>query len=74
MPAFRPKMLGYDKRINLLLRPPILFGPRRMERPVMEEADGNGPFVADLARHGPRLRIPDVVGVGRLSVADQARL
>ena len=74
MPAFRPKVLGDDQRINLLLRPPILLGARRMERPVMEKADGNGPYVADLARHGSGLGIPNVVGVRWLAIADEAGL
>ncbi len=74
MPAFCPKVLGDGQWVNLLLRPPILLRARRMKRPVMEEADGNGPFIADLARDGPRLGIPDVMGVGGLAIADQAGL
>ena len=39
MSAFRPKVLGDDQRINLLLRPPILLGARRMERPMMDRKE-----------------------------------
>ncbi len=39
----------------------------------MDIAQGYGPLVADLAAHGARLGMPDVVRLGRCSGADHAR-
>ena len=45
-----------------------------MKRAVMEEADGDGPLIADLSRQGSRLGMPEVVGVAWLAIANQAGL
>ncbi len=34
-----------------------------MECPVVDEAKGDGPFNTNPSRHGPRLGMPDVVGL-----------
>ena len=74
MPAFRPELLGHLKRLNSLPLPPIFFITCGMKRAVMGIADGYGPLIADLARQGPRLGMPDVMGVAWPAIADQAGL
>ena len=45
-----------------------------MKFAMMQPANGNGEFIADLAPHGPLLSELDVVGVGWCATADQTRL
>ncbi len=74
MPAFRPELLGHLQRLYSLAAPPIFFAARGMKRAVMGKTDGNAPLIADLARQGSRLSVPDVVGVARPAITDQAGL
>jgi hypothetical protein len=41
---------------------------------MMRTAEGHGEFVADFEAQGSRLRKPQVMRIGRLPAADQARL
>ena len=74
MPAFRPELLGHLQRLYSMSLPPVFFTTCSMKRAVMGETDGNGPLIADLARHCPRLGMPDVMGVAWPAITDQAGL
>ena len=74
MPALRPEPLGFLQRLYSLPPPPVFFAACGMKRAVMGEADGDGPLIADLARHGPRLGMPDVMGMAWSTITDQAWL
>ena len=59
--------------INTGLFPPCEFVAGAVNLTVMTAAKRDGELVADLTPQGPRLRKPKMMGVRRLSSADQAR-
>ena len=70
----QPKRAGLDGRINAGLLPPIGLVPAAVHFAMMAPAQWDGEFVADLAPEGRMLRKSQVMGVGRPSAANQARL
>jgi hypothetical protein len=69
-----PKGCRNGKGIDFLLVPPGAFIAAAMELAMMEPADGNGKFVADLASHRSLLGKFDVMSVRRAPPADETRL
>ncbi len=60
--------------LNSHFLPPLLFIADAMKCAVMRGAEGNYPFVTDLAAKGTRLGKTQVVRVAWRSPADETRL
>ncbi len=64
-PTVPPQLLGMPDRVNTSDFPPFFLITNRMERPVMGDTKRHGPFITDLAAHGPRLGKTYVMGMAR---------
>src|SRR5579871_6015232 len=69
-----PKACCNGKRIDPLIFPPNAFVASPVQFTMVQPADGNGEFVADLPPHRPLLGKFDVMGVRRAPPTDEARL
>jgi hypothetical protein len=72
--GFEPQPPGRDGRIDSRPVPPRRFIAMTMKLAVMAAAERHGELVADLAGKRPALSKAQVMGVGRFTTADQARL
>jgi hypothetical protein len=71
---FEPQRASLEHRINTSLLPPCCFIAVAMDFAMMPTTQRHGEFIADLASECPALREPQVVGIARLSTANQTRL
>ena len=62
------------KRIDLQIAPPGSLIAGLVQLSVMAAAQRYGELITHLETDRPRLREPQVVGIGRLPAANQARL
>ena len=69
-----PKLFSHRKCVNLIFCPPPFFIPHLVKFPVVPATERDGEFITHLETDRPRLRKPQVMGIGRLPAADQARL
>src|SRR6516165_11055079 len=69
-----PEVSGNDKRIDPLALPPGALIAAPVQLAMVQPADRDGEFVADLAPDARRLGKLEVMGIRRGSAADQARL
>ena len=69
-----PKLLGDWQGIDLQIFPPGHFIAGLMQLPMMTAAERYGELVADFEAECPGLRKPQVMRIGRLPAADEARL
>ena len=69
-----PKCFGDLQRLDREPLPPGDFVAGLMQLPVMTTAQGHGELIADLEADGSRLGEAQVMGIGRLPAADEARL
>ena len=60
--------------INLQVFPPCLLVASLVELSVVTPAEGYGEFITHFETDRSRLRKPEVMGIGRLPAANQARL
>jgi hypothetical protein len=73
-PAIVPKSLVDLQCINIKILPPRYFIASLMQLTVMAAAERHGKLIADLEAQGPGLRKAQMMRIGRLAPADQARL
>ena len=71
--SIAPKIFCQGKRINTGLFPPCEFVAKAVNLTVMAAAKRDGELVADLPPQGAWLRKSKMMGIRRLSSADQAR-
>ena len=71
---FLPKPLGDLQRLDLEVFPPNDFVAGLMQLSMMPTAERDGELIADFEADGPGLGKPQVMWIGWLSAADQARL
>ena len=69
-----PKPLGDLQRVDVEVLPPGHFIAGLMQLPVMTATKGDGELVADFETQRSELGKPQVMRIGRLPAADQARL
>ena len=63
MPGLVPKPVSVPDWLNAHVLPPSLFIADAVERAMMRSAEGNHPFVTDLAAEGPWLGKSQVMGM-----------
>ncbi len=71
---FTPKLHCNRDRIDIPFSPPCSLVALIMKRPMVDVAQRNRPFVADLLSERLGLREPYMVGLGRVTAAYQAGL
>ena len=69
-----PKLPSKRERIDVQILPPGDFISGLMHLPMMAAAEWHGELVADFNPQRPRLRKSQMVGVGRLTTADETGL
>jgi hypothetical protein len=69
-----PKSLRGWQRIDVELSPPNAFVAATMELAMVMPTDGNSVFVTDFTPHRSPLRELEVMRIGRLTTAGEARL
>ena len=69
-----PKLFGSFDRVDFVSFPPRNLIASLMKLPMMPAAKRNGELIADLETDCPRLRKTQMMRVGWLPPADQARL
>jgi len=69
-----PKSLRGRQRIDIELSPPDAFVSATMKLAMVMPTQGNSVFVTDLTPHGSLLRELEVMRIGRLTAAGEARL
>ena len=74
MASLCPKCLGDIDRIDFVFVPPFGFVSAPVQGAMMKPAERDRELVADAAAKGGRLREPDVMGVRRASLTDEAGL
>ena len=72
--ALLPKTVSCLESIDPQALPPGLLIAGLMQLPVMPAAKRHGELITDLKTDRPRLRKPQMMRIGRLPPADQARL
>ena len=72
--AFLPQALGNLQGIDFQTLPPSHLIAGLMQLPMMTAAEGDGELVADFKADGSRLSKPQMMRVGWLPAADEARL
>jgi hypothetical protein len=72
--CLQPQRTSTDGRIDTELLPLSHFITRAMHLPVMTATEGYSELITDLTTKCPRLRKTQMMGIGRASTADQARL
>ena len=73
-PGLLPKPLGDRERVDLEILPPGHLIAGLMQLPMMTAAERDGEFVADFEAEGSRLSKAQMMRIGWLPAADQARL
>ena len=69
-----PQSLGDRQGIDFEIPPPSHFIAGLMQLPMMTAAERDGELVADFETERPGLRKAQMMRIGRLPAADQARL
>ena len=69
-----PELTGNLNGVDAGGLPPGLLVAGEMDRPVMRAAERDGEFIARFAAQGARLCKPEMMRVGGLAAANQARL
>jgi len=72
--AFEPKRPGRNDRVNTGIAPPRGFIATPVHLAMVPAAERNRELVADLATECSALNKPEMMGVRRLSTANQARV
>ena len=72
--ALFPKLLGGFQRVDFESFPPRNLIASLMKLPMVAAAKRNCEFIADFKTDGPRLRKPQMMRIGGLPPADEARL
>jgi hypothetical protein len=69
-----PQIARHAERVDTGGLPPTLFVANAVNRAVVHAAEWDSEFIAGLAPECARLRVSQVVGIGRRAAADQASL
>jgi hypothetical protein len=72
--GFEPQRTSGGGRINASFFPPLRFIAAAVDFAMVTAAERNSELIADLAAKCPALHKPEMMGIGRLSPADQARM
>ena len=72
--ALLPKTVSCLESIDPQALPPCLLIASLMQLPMVPAAERHGELITDLKTDRPRLRKPQMMRIGRLPPADEARL